>query len=167
MTTDQAPPPAWDEVVDLLDYPMFVVTTRVGTERSGCLVGFATQTSISPPRFLVGLSRRNHTTRLAADADRLVVHVLAEDDRELAELFGGTTGDEVDKFARCSWTDGPGGIPVLDGAAAWFAGRIVGRHPLGDHIGTVLAPDAAEVRDPQPRLLRFAHVRDLDPGHPA
>ena len=39
-----------------LDYPMFVVTTAAGGAPAGCLVGFATQCSIDPPRFLVCLS---------------------------------------------------------------------------------------------------------------
>jgi flavin reductase (DIM6/NTAB) family NADH-FMN oxidoreductase RutF len=47
---------AFEKLVSLLDYPMFVVTTRAGDESAGCLVGFATQVSIRPPRFIVGLS---------------------------------------------------------------------------------------------------------------
>src|SRR3954452_22365897 len=96
-----------------LDYPMFIVTAEAGGERSGCLVGFATQASIHPPRFLVGLSRRNRTFRVASEADVLVVHFVSEEDEDLAELFGGETGDEVDKSARCEWRPGPGGAPVL------------------------------------------------------
>jgi flavin reductase (DIM6/NTAB) family NADH-FMN oxidoreductase RutF len=36
---------AFEKLVSLLDYPMFVVTTRAGDEPAGCLVGFATQVS--------------------------------------------------------------------------------------------------------------------------
>jgi flavin reductase (DIM6/NTAB) family NADH-FMN oxidoreductase RutF len=157
----------WDGVVGLLDYPMFVVTTRAGDERSGCLVGFATQASIDPPRFLVGLSDKNHTYRVAEEADRLVVHVLDRSDRAIAELFGSTTGDEIDKFSRCRWHDGPGGLPVLDDAPAWFVGRVVGRHPLGDHVAFLLEPEEAQVREGDLTLLTFADVKDLDPGHDA
>jgi flavin reductase (DIM6/NTAB) family NADH-FMN oxidoreductase RutF len=157
----------WEGVVGLLDYPMFVVTTRAGDERAGCLVGFATQASIDPPRFLVGLSDKNHTYRVAQDADRLAVHVLDRDDRHLAELFGSETGDEVDKFARGRWQDGPGGVPLLDDAPAWFVGRVLSRHPLGDHVAFLVEPEAAHVRDGVLSLLTFAAVRDLDPGHDA
>ena len=58
---------AFEQVVGLLDYPMFVVTTRAGADRAGCLVGFTSQVSINPSRFLVGLSKRNHTYRVASD----------------------------------------------------------------------------------------------------
>ena len=49
---------AFEELVALLNYPMFVVTTQANDTAAGCLVGFASQTSIHPPRFLVGISRR-------------------------------------------------------------------------------------------------------------
>lgn len=158
---------ALDAVVDLLDYPMFVVTTRYDDERAGCLVGFASQVSINPRRFLVGLSNKNHTFRVAERAERLVVHVLDRDDRELAELFGAQTSDEVDKFGKCEWTDGPDGVPVLTAAPAWFSGRILRRDALGDHVGYLIEPDVAHLRDGDLSLLTFAQVSDLDPGHDA
>ncbi len=68
---------AFEKLVSLLDYPMFVVTTRAGDESAGCLVGFASQVSIRPPRFLVGLSKRNHTYRVAQRTDYLAVHLVA------------------------------------------------------------------------------------------
>jgi flavin reductase (DIM6/NTAB) family NADH-FMN oxidoreductase RutF len=43
--------PAFDEIADTIDYPMWIVTAAARGERSGCLVGFATQCSIEPVRF--------------------------------------------------------------------------------------------------------------------
>src|SRR3954451_16023833 len=43
-------------LVSELDDPMFIVTVAGPMERAGCLVGFATQCSIHPPRFLLCLS---------------------------------------------------------------------------------------------------------------
>jgi flavin reductase (DIM6/NTAB) family NADH-FMN oxidoreductase RutF len=157
----------WDKVVELLDYPMFVVTTIYDGTLAGCLVGFATQASINPPRFLIGLSDKNHTYRVAKDADRLVVHVLGQSDRELASLFGEQTGDEVDKFAQCKWHAGPDGIPVLDDAAAWFSGPILSRDRVGDHIAHLIEVDSGEVLAPEGALLKFSSVRDFEPGHEA
>ena len=98
----------FNSLVGDLDYPMFIVTVRAGGERSGCLIGFATQASIDPPRFLVCLSHNNRTYRVGCDAELLGVHFVPEDAAELAELFGGETGDEVDKFDRCAWQRGAG-----------------------------------------------------------
>jgi flavin reductase (DIM6/NTAB) family NADH-FMN oxidoreductase RutF len=156
-----------DDVTDLLDYPMFVVTTTAGGVRAGCLVGFATQVSINPSRFLIGLSNKNHTYRVARDASRLAVHLLESSSRDLAELFGATTGDEKDKFASCTWQPGPDDVPVLDEAVAWFSGQVLSQHPTGDHVGFLLEVDAAEVRRHPQRLLTLSDVKDLEPGHDA
>lgn len=159
---------AFHQIAALLDYPMFVVTTRVGEQRAGCLVGFCSQVSIHPARFLVGLSKRNHTYRTAAlGASHLAVHLLTREHRELARLFGSQTGDRVDKFSRCSWREGPQGMPVLRDAGAWFVGRVLVRFDLGDHVGHLLEPVAGCAPATLTQLVTFADVRDLEPGHEA
>jgi flavin reductase (DIM6/NTAB) family NADH-FMN oxidoreductase RutF len=159
---------AFEQMVALLDYPMFVVTTRVDDRRAGCLVGFSSQVSIHPSRFLVGLSKKNHTYRVAADgATHLAVHLLAKEHQDLARLFGSETGDEVDKFSRCQWSEGPEGLPILDDAPAWFVGRILERFDLGDHIGHLTQPVAGAAPEQFGDLVTFTDVKDLEPGHEA
>lgn len=157
---------AFERLMARLDYPMLLVTAASGGSRAGCLVGFYTQTSIHPQRLLIGLSDKNYTTRVAADADALCVHLLLRENRALAELFGGETGDEVDKFERCDWHHGPEGVPVVEGTAGFVVGRVLERARLGDHIGHVLESLHAELgRDGE--LLRFSEVREMEPGHEA
>ena len=103
---------AFEGMVGDLEYPMFIVTARAGDEPLGCLVGFTTQASIDPPRFVACLSHNNRTYRLGRDATALGVHAVPADAEDLAELFGGETGDQTDKFARCDWHEGPEGVPV-------------------------------------------------------
>ncbi|WP_280228951.1 flavin reductase family protein [Nocardia cyriacigeorgica] len=131
---------AFDALVAAANSPMWVVTTIADGRRAGCLVGFAGQVSITPRRFLVAVSKNNHTYRIARRAEYLAVHLLTGDAVELARLFGTTSGDSVDKFARCAWSGGPHGLPILDGAAGWFAGRVIARSDLGDHVGHLLEP---------------------------
>ena len=145
---------------------MMVVTAAADGRRAGCLVGFATQCSIDPPRFAVWISRKNHTFRVAEQAETLAVHFLARDDRDLAALFGGETGDEVDKFARCRWREGPGGVPVLEDCARWFAGHVIERIPTEDHVGFLLEPVRTGSR-PWSGQLGFQSARSISPGHEA
>lgn len=147
-----------------VDYPVYVVTATDGRERAGCLVGFATQCSIHPPRFLVCLSKRNHTYRVALRADVLAVHLLASDQQGLARLFGGETGDDMDKFTRVEWRAGPGDVPVLVDCAHWFAGQVLGRADLGDHEAFWLQPLAVGAAGDGPWLM-FQEVQKVDPGH--
>jgi flavin reductase (DIM6/NTAB) family NADH-FMN oxidoreductase RutF len=163
------PPPNVAEAFDLLagrlDYPMFIVTVHDGRERAGCLVGFTTQCSVDPARFLVCLSKNNRTFRVAEWAERLAVHVVPEGADDLVELFGGETGDDTEKFERCEWRSGPEGVPVLEGCPAWFAGTVLERLDCGDHVAFVLEPFAAEAGGGG----QFSSLRALrvEPGHEA
>lgn len=157
-----------DGFTDLLDYPMYVVTAAAFGERSGCLVGFASQCSLDPPRFVVWLSKANHTYPVAERASFLAVHLLGRHQIDLAELFGGETGDRVDKFDEVRWSPSHGGVPVLADVPAWFVGRIGQRADWGDHVGFLLSPVEGDAGTMPPGpLLRLSDVSDTKPGHPA
>ena len=66
---------AFQSLIGRLDYPMLIVTTVAVGRRAGYLVGFHTQTSIHPPRFLPCISEKNHTFRLARDASFMAVQL--------------------------------------------------------------------------------------------
>jgi flavin reductase (DIM6/NTAB) family NADH-FMN oxidoreductase RutF len=153
------------DIMGGLNYPVYIVTTTAGGERDGCVIGFGPQSSVDPGRFLACLSRSNRTYRLAREASALAVHLVPRARTDLAELFGGETGDEIDKFARCEWSGGPCGLPILEGCPSWFAGAIVSRHDLGDHEGYLLDPVAAGWESGE--LLYFQDVKYISPGHPA
>ena len=160
-------PDAFDTIVGRLDYPMFVATTVGGGERAGCLVGFATQCSIDPARFLVCVSDKNRTYRVLREADALALHVVPDDAGDVVELFGGETADDVgDKFERCAWRPGPEGLPILERCPSWFAGRILERVELGDHVGHVVEPFAGEAGHGG-RAYPFSRAKHVDPGHEA
>lgn len=153
-------PDAFHELVAKLDYPMTIVTVP----GSGCLVGFTTQCSIDPPRWLVCVSKANHTHAPAMQATAVVVHVLDLGDEHLAHVFGELTGDDVDKLTLVPWSPGPDGVPVLNDAAAFFAGPVLDRVDLGDHTGLVVEVVDCEVRR-WGGQLGFRSVEVLDPGH--
>lgn len=150
-----------------LDFPMAVVTAFDGRERSGCLVGFHTQCSIEPRRWLVCISKPNHTSGIAAGAEWLVVHFLRADQHGLAQFFGGVTEDAIaphDKFEYCDWRPGPGGTPILTGCD-WLAGRIVQRVDGGDHVAHVIDVIESAQEHAPARQLGAMSVRDIQAGH--
>ncbi len=147
----------------MLDYPVFVVTTQADGHPSGCLVSFATQAGVQPPRFMVSIARGNHTFGVASRSGHLAVHVLARRHHALAELFGSQTGDQINKFDRCSWRVGPKGMPILDDAVAWFVGRTVDRGDVGDHVVYLLEPIAVWAPESSEDLLYLCDVDDIDP----
>lgn len=148
------------------DPAMFIVTTAAAGRRAGCLVGFAMQASIDPPRMLVGISRENATHTVVAAATTLAVHCPPAGDMALAELFGGESGDDIDKFDRCRWHPGPRGVPILDDCRSWLVCDILARMQMGDHTGVLCRLIAARDGDGGPQV-RYRQVRHLSPGHAA
>jgi flavin reductase (DIM6/NTAB) family NADH-FMN oxidoreductase RutF len=154
---------AFERLAATLDYPVYIVTAAAQDKTAGCLVGFATQCSIHPPRFLACISEKNRTLEIARGANVLAVHIIGEKDREIAEIFGGETSDEVDKFARVRWHYAHG-APILDDCESWFAGSVLERIDLGDHVGFLLEPIDTE-QDATSEQLTYQQARDIEPGH--
>ena len=143
---------AFNAIVGNLEYPMFIVTARAGDERLGCLVGFATQTSIDPPRFAVGLSHENRTYRRGRDSAALAVHCVPADARGPGRALrrrDRRRGRQVRalRVARRARR----ALPILDRCEHWFVGRVVQRVDAGDHELFLLEPDRGE-RRPRGRL---------------
>ncbi len=151
---------------DRTDYPLTVVTT-VGPdgERGGCLAGFATQCSIEPLRFLVCISRANHTFDVISRATVLALHLLGSDQGATASAFGERSGDTVDKFAGLRWHPGPAGVPILDECVAWMVAGIIGRFDVGDHEAQFAYPIDAGVGVASGLLTR-TNAPSLQAAHP-
>jgi flavin reductase (DIM6/NTAB) family NADH-FMN oxidoreductase RutF len=169
--TAQAVKEAYEQVIEQVDPVAVIVTCTSGQDRAGCLVTFSGPCSIEPPRYAVWLSHRNHTYRVALEADELIAHMLTPADLPLAEFFGGTSGVYEDKFARVPWSD-CGGTPLLGVSGGWLRGRILSRVPGreetgGDHTCFVLTPTAAGGGSGNSRPLRLSDVGHIQPGQPA
>ena len=158
---------AFDAIVKALDPSLLIVTTAMGDQRAGCVVGFHSQCSIDPLRYAVWLSKANVTYRVAMFATHVALHVPVSGDEALIALFGATTGDDVDKFALCDWTTGCGGVPLLNQCPNRIVLERTSLHDDGgDHVclvGTFVHAEAADQLTP----LRLSAAGDIQPGHEA
>lgn len=162
-------PPEFDLTVytSRVDYPLHIVTTRSREgELSGCVVGFVTQCSIVPSRFLVCISKVNHTYFTVERSDAIALHLIGRDQLDLLSLFAEETGDVVDKFSRCSWRDGVTGSPILDDCVVWLDCTIIDRWSVGDHEALLVRPVAGG-SDGIGDLATIQNTPELHPGHPA
>jgi flavin reductase (DIM6/NTAB) family NADH-FMN oxidoreductase RutF len=158
---------AVDDFTSRVEHSLFVVTTGAqGGDVSGCLAGFVTQCSIQPPRFIICISKLNHTFFVSERSDHVALHLLREDQIQLASLFGEQTGDAVDKFERCQWHSGLTGVPVLDDCAAWVEGPIMTRFSAGDHEAVLMRPIGGGAHSSGP-VLTSQHAPSFEPGHPS
>ena len=127
-------------------------------------MGFATQTSIDPPRFLACISIKNRTYRVPSGREALAVQLVPEGAEELAELFGGRDRRRGGQVRALRLAPGPDGLPLLEDCPSWFAGRIVERHALGDHSGFLLEPFAGAERRHGRDGCRSHSAKEMDPG---
>jgi flavin reductase (DIM6/NTAB) family NADH-FMN oxidoreductase RutF len=152
---------------DRVDYPYYVVTVRSpDADMSGCLAGFVTQCSIDPPNFLVCISKLNHTLAVAERSSAMGLHLLGEDQVDLARLMGEETGDLVDKFASVDWRLGSTGAPLLVDSGVSMEGQILGHFSVGDHEAFLMR-GVRSVTGGHSGLLTYRGAPPLDPGHPA
>jgi len=152
-----------------LDQAMAIITTATNEERAGCLIGFHAQGSIDPFQYALWISKANHTYRVGLHAEHFAVHFPSIEDHDLAELFGGETGDEIDKFELVDWEPGPGGVPLLQRLPHRLLGRRVELFDAGgDHV-CVLVEAIGGSGGPTPPLrpLRLSDATDITPGHEA
>lgn len=152
-----------------LSYPMVAVSASSDDgETDACLVGFSTQISIDPWRYLVGLSVQNRTFQIAQTCSVLAVHFLRSGQEDLARLLGATSArdPDADKLERLSslWAEGPKGSVLVDGCDDWFVGEVLARHPFGDHVVHVLEPVASQVSSEPFEQLDASTVMDMEPG---
>jgi flavin reductase (DIM6/NTAB) family NADH-FMN oxidoreductase RutF len=155
---------SFEDFTGMLDGPVFVVTTQSDGHPSGCLVSFATQTSVHPPSFMIVVPRSSRTREVASRPEHLAVHVLSRQHVALAELFDSQTDDQTNKFDRCSWRAGPNGMPILDDAIAWFVGRTAHWIEIGDHVAYLLEPVATWAPETDEDPLYLSDIDDLEPG---
>lgn len=158
---------AFDAFVARLDGALLVVTAVADEQPAGCIVGFHTQCSIDPPRYAVWLSKANFTYRVALFSSHLALHLVDAGERLLLQLFGGTSGDDTEKFALVDWAPGPGGVPLLMQCPS----RVVLERSSvvddgGDHVCFVGVPVEA-VCSPDVVPMRLADASDVEAGHDA
>ncbi|MEU3449023.1 flavin reductase family protein [Streptomyces thermolilacinus] len=139
------------------------VITAPGARPVGFTASSLTSVSAEPPLISFGIGTGSSSWPAVAAAGHVGVHLLGEDQRELAATFARSGADRFAPPTR--WTIGPEGVPLLDGALAWLVCRVVGRVPAGDHrivIAEVTDGDAT-AREGRPLLYhhgRFNALRD-------
>jgi flavin reductase (DIM6/NTAB) family NADH-FMN oxidoreductase RutF len=154
-----------DALARATDYALYVATVRADDELSGCLAGFVTQASIHPVRFLVCVSKLNHTFGIVQRSPGIGLHLLGSDQQEVASLFGEQTGDVMNKFEHVAWTPGVTGVPILTECAAWVEGRVLSRMSGGDHEAFLIEVVAGGGGS-HPGRFMLSDGADFSAGHP-
>jgi flavin reductase (DIM6/NTAB) family NADH-FMN oxidoreductase RutF len=114
--------------------------------------------SLSPPLVLVSLGR-SRMSEMLPRAGRYGISVLAADQDDLADHFAGRRPAPQDP--EFTWHDG---LPLLSGALAHVACRIVDLHRAGDHVLWIGQVEHLWCREGDPLIFyagRFGALADL------
>jgi flavin reductase (DIM6/NTAB) family NADH-FMN oxidoreductase RutF len=143
-------PSAFRDALSQFATGVTVITTRAP---SGQLIGITASSfnsvSLDPPLVLWSLATKSASMPVFQSNSHYVVNVLAASQIDLCKRFATVKGD---RFAGVSHAAGDTGMPVLDGALAWFECHNRSRYQEGDHVifvGEVercgVHPDAKEI----------------------
>ncbi|WP_206953851.1 flavin reductase family protein [Trinickia acidisoli] len=151
----RAAPPNFDAAVFRRALGQFATGVTVITTRapSGQLIGITASSfnsvSLDPPLVLWSLATKSASMPVFRSNSHYVVNVLSDSQIDLCQRFATVKGD---RFAGVSHAAGDTGMPVLDGALAWFECHNRSRYEEGDHVifvGEVercgVHPDAAQM----------------------
>lgn len=98
--------------------------------------------SLQPPLMSFAIGRQRSSWATVRNARHVMVHLLAENQVEVARAFAAADSDKFGPATR--WHRGPYGLPTLEGVLAWMVLAPVNRLAVADHtivIGRVVAAD--------------------------
>ena len=123
------------EVFAKLDREVWLLTAQAGVKRGGLIATLVCQASIVPqhPRVWVCLAKQHFTREVVEASQAFVLHLVGEDQAELAWRFGTQSGHDVDKFADMAVSAGECG-PRLPGMLATLDCRVETSVETGDRI---------------------------------
>lgn len=135
-----------------------VVTTVDRETIHGMTANAFLSVSLRPPLVLVSLGRCRMSEMLPRTGC-YGVSVLSHDQEQFAAHFAGQRRSSIEPSFE--WHDG---LPLLEGALAHIACRVVDVHPAGDHVLWIGQVQHLEHRDGEPLLFytgRFSTLREV------
>jgi 3-hydroxy-9,10-secoandrosta-1,3,5(10)-triene-9,17-dione monooxygenase reductase component len=133
-----------------------VVTTFDGAKPAGITVNALSSVSLDPPLVMIALDRSRFITPMVRSTGRYAVNVLADGQQALSDCFAhAPVKPGREDFCGASWTPGPAGLPLLEGAIATLECTTVETFSAGDHdlfVGQVDSLAAADADDALPLL---------------
>ena len=108
-----------------------VTTCAVDGSLVGLTANSFSSVSLDPPLILWSQRVQAASHPAFRDADRFAINILASNQVEISHRFGSPAGT---RFEGLPITSGLGGVPLIDGCAAYLECRKEAMYPGGDHI---------------------------------
>ena len=129
-----------------------VITSCDAAGPAGFTCQSFTALSLDPPLVMFCPGRSSATWPRIERAGHFCANVLADDQRELARVFAGSSAS---RFDGVGWSPAPTGAPVLDGVLAWVTAEVADVHEAGDHYVVTGRVTGLRACRPGPPLLFY------------
>lgn len=119
-----------------LSYGVFMVGTKSGDKKNGCITNTCIQVANSPTRVGLSVIKTNYTCDLILESGIFTVSLLDKSVTfETIKHFGMQSGRNVDKLADMTLPEDAYGVPYLGWqACAMLSCKVVESHDLGSHV---------------------------------
>ena len=107
---------------------------RTASRPAGITVNALSSVSLEPPLVMVALDRSRFITPMVRSLGRYAVNILGEDQQALSDCFAhAPVSPGREAFCGASWSPGPTGLPLLEGAIATLECTVIQTFSAGDH----------------------------------
>ena len=134
-----------------------VVTALEDDKTHGMTANAFVSVSLEPPTVLVSLGNKSFLHKVLPSIGRYGISVLAEDQEALSNHFAGRTAPGLHlRFTKRH------GMPLLEGAVAYFVVRVVDAHPAGDHTLYIGQVEHFEWHEEKPLLFYGGQYQKME-----
>lgn len=150
-----------------LNYGLYIVTTKMGEEFSGCVVNTVTQiTAEQKPKLTVAINKENYTCEIAKKSKKINISILSEEaDMMLIGKFGFRTGREYDKLQDTQYKLGKNQIPIItQNITGYLETNVIDMIDCNTHTLFVLELQEAETLNKMAKPMTYRYYHEVVKG---
>jgi|ERR1700678_2466620 flavin reductase (DIM6/NTAB) family NADH-FMN oxidoreductase RutF len=145
-------PKTKQKALRLLTNGMYVLTARSGEKFGAATITWVSQASFKPPLLMAALRKDGSVFQCLADSGVGVLHVLASDQKEIAQKFFAPTKSENGLINGEPYVRAKNSAPILTNLPAYIECSVVDvNERLGDHALVIL------------EVTNCAFLREIEP----
>lgn len=148
-----------------LSYGLYIISSKLNEEQSGCIVNTFQQVTSDPIQVAVTVNKDNYTGQLMEKSGYFHCVVLDQSTpMDVIKRFGFQSGKNIDKFNGIETSFNETGMPYIkEHMTAGFACKIIKQTDVGSHITFVAEIVDAEVYSGEP-VMTYEYYHKVKNG---
>jgi len=134
-----------------------VITTVEEGHVHGMTANAFMSVSLDPPLVVVAVDNRSHMHTYLSHVERYAVNILSKEQEALSPYFAGLSRQQFNLSFLWKYD-----LPLLEGALAHLACRVVDIHPAGDHTLYIAEVEHLDYQEGTPLLFYTGEYRCLE-----